>query len=136
MENKNSDQRLERVEKKVDHLDQRVERVEKKVDKLEQKVDHLDQRVERVEKKVDKLEQKVDHLDQKVDKLEQKVDKVQDTLTFIVGYMKEQSAENQRIIGVMEEKSVSYIEALGEGVRANRERLDTHGKRLDQLEAS
>ena len=50
--------------------------------------------------------------------------------------MKEQSAENQRIIGVMEEKSVSYIEALGEGVRANRERLDTHGKRLDQLEAS
>ena len=115
MESKNSDQRLERVEKKVDHLDQRVERVEQKVDKLEQKVDHLDQRVERVEGKVDK---------------------VNDTLSFIVDYMKEQSAENQRIIGIMEEKSVSYMEALGEGVRANRERLDIHGKRLDQLEAS
>ena len=50
-----------------DSNDQRLTKIENKVDKLEVKVDKLEEKVDKLEAKVDKLEEKVDKLEAKVD---------------------------------------------------------------------
>nr|WP_159242195.1 DUF16 domain-containing protein [Mycoplasmoides pneumoniae] len=62
-----NDQRLTKIENKVDKLEVKVDKLEEKVDKLEAKVDKLEEKVDKLEAKVDKLEEKVDKLEAKVD---------------------------------------------------------------------
>lgn len=48
----------------------------------------------------------------------------------------ENQAEIRRLFGVKDEQHSADLKGLGEGVRSNRERLDDHEQRLEDLEAS
>jgi len=73
-----SEERLERIEQKLDVLTDGVATLAVHAERVDRKLDHLDQRVDHLDQKVDHLDQKVDlngaRLDQKIDRLGEKMD--------------------------------------------------------------
>jgi archaellum component FlaC len=62
-----------RVDDKVDKVDGKVDMVDDKVGKVDDKVDEVDDKVGKVDVKVDKVDDKVDKVDGKVDEVDNKV---------------------------------------------------------------
>ena len=82
------------------------------------------------------VEGRFERLDEKVDRNSRKLDRHDDLLAFIIKKMDENQEEIRRLFGVKDEQHSSDLKGLGEGVRSNRERLDDHEGRLEDLEAS
>ena len=61
---------LQRMENKIDKVDEKVDKLDKRVGKLEESVDKLDKRVGKLEESVGKLEEGVDKLEERVGKVE------------------------------------------------------------------
>ena len=78
-----------------------------------------------------------------LDRVEAKLDTHDEYFVVLIKMMNDYSKkmdENQeeirRLFGVKDEQHSSDLKGLGEGVRSNRERLDEHEGRLEDLEAS
>lgn len=89
-----------------------------------------------VEGRFERLDEKVDRNSRKIDENARKLDRHDDLLAFIIKKMDENQEEIRRLFGVKDEQHSSDLKGLGEGVRSNRERLDDHEGRLEDLEAS
>ena len=57
-------------------------------------------------------------------------------VSFIIVKMNEYQEENRRHFLVLMEHHSSQISTVGEGIRANRDRIDDHESRILKLEAS
>ena len=133
---KANSERLGRVEKKVDENTQRLDRVEQKVDDNTTRLDRVEKKVDDNTQRLDRVEKKVDLNTTEVKGLRGDVEVLKGDVTFIIKQMDENQREIRRLFGVKDEQAKSDLKGVGEGVRANRERLDDHESRIQDLEAS
>lgn len=103
----------------------------------------IEGRFERLDEKVDRNSRKIDENGKRLDRVEAKLDTHDEYFVVLIKMMNDYSKkmdENQeeirRLFGVKDEQHSSDLKGLGEGVRSNRERLDEHEGRLEDLEAS
>jgi hypothetical protein len=69
-------------------------------------------------------------------RIEQRLDRIEGDISFIITTMNENQEEIRRLFGVKDESQSSDLKGLGEGVSANRDRLNDHEVRIQGLEAS
>jgi outer membrane murein-binding lipoprotein Lpp len=129
-----SDERLVRIEAKIDHLTSRGVTVDTNIHKVTVRVDRLDAKVEKLTERVDGLETKVDGLDIKVDKLTSRVD----GLDAKVGNLKS-SVEglDSRVLRltIMQEDLRDDVKRVADGVAGADGRFDRIERSLDELKS-
>lgn len=92
--------------------------------------------VQTVKEDVSTLKDDVKKLKLGQERLEERLKRNEDTLAFMVKTMDRYQAENKRYFEVLIEQNRSGRGVQGEGIRANRERLDEHEIRIRDLEVS
>jgi len=68
------DEKINRVDTKVDALDEKINRVDTKVDALDEKINRVDTKVDALDEKINRVDAKVDALDGKINGVDAKVD--------------------------------------------------------------
>ena len=135
--------RFERLDEKVDRNSRKIDENSRKIDENARKIDENGKKIDENSRKIDengrKIEEngrKIDENGKRLDRVEAKLDKHDELFVFIIRKMDENQEEIRRLFGVKDEQHSSDLKGLGEGVRSNRERLDEHEGRLEDLEAS
>jgi peptidoglycan hydrolase CwlO-like protein len=114
----------------------RLDRLEPKVDNLEVKVDNLDAGQKRLEDDVQDLKEGQRRLEDDVQDLKAGQKRLEGHLEFVIERLDQMHEESDRRFGILLEHHRKEKAQQGEGVRANRERLDDHEVRIQDLEAS
>lgn len=83
-----------------------------------------------------KIERRFDKLETDVDEWKADLEELKAGLSIIIKKMNDYQEENRRHFQVLMEHYSSEIRTVGEGIRANRDRLDDHESRILKLEAS
>ena len=132
-----------KVEGRFERLDEKVDRNSRKIDENARKIEENGRKIEENARKIDENGRKIDENGKRLDRVEAKLDTHDEYFVVLIKMMNDYSKkmdENQeeirRLFGVKDEQHSSDLKGLGEGVRSNRERLDEHEGRLEDLEAS
>lgn len=91
---------------------------------------------DKIEKRLDRIESKVDENSNDIKELKGDNRSMKEDIAFIIKQMDQNQREIRRLFGVKDEQVASDLKGLGDGVRANRDRLDDHESRIRDLEAS
>ncbi len=69
--------RLDRVEERLDHVEERLDRVEERLDHVEERLDRVEERLDHVEERLDRMEGKLDHVEERLDHAEGRINRVE-----------------------------------------------------------
>ncbi|MCA9775688.1 MAG: hypothetical protein KC800_03195 [Candidatus Eremiobacteraeota bacterium] len=94
------------------------------------------ERIGRIEMRVEALQDGQAKLEKGQQNLEQRFERLSDDVTFVIQTLDRHHEEMKRYFGILIEQFRGEMEAHGEGYRANRDRLDDHEERIENLEAS
>lgn len=106
-------------------------------------MEEMSGRLDRMEKSIDVLQGDVEVLKADVRVIKADIRIIQDDVNFLkdgfqfmCGKLDEYLQETQRHIAILNEHQEDRLARQGEGIRANRDRLDDHESRIQGLEAS
>ena len=71
------DERLDRIEVRLDRVEERLDHVEERLDRVEERLDHVEERLDRMEGKLDHVEERLDHAEGRINRVERKVVKIE-----------------------------------------------------------
>ena len=96
----------------------------------------IEKRFGKLEGRFDALQSDVEVLKDDVKVLKGDVHELKDSFGFMLKKMDENQRQNERYFQILIEQTRYDISGVGEGVKANRDRLDSPEDRLRHLEAS
>ncbi|WGU92264.1 hypothetical protein QJQ58_16905 [Paenibacillus dendritiformis] len=76
-------QELQGLNGRIDKMDKRFDQVEQRLVKVEQRLDNMDKRFDQVEQRLDKVEQRLDQMDKRFEQVEQRLDTMDSRLEAI-----------------------------------------------------
>ena len=135
--------RFERLDEKVDGNSRKIDENARKIEENGRKIEENGRKIEENSRKIEENGRKIDENGTRLDRVEAKLDTHDEYFVVLIKMMNDYSKkmdENQeeirRLFGVKDEQHSSDLKGLGEGIQFNRERLDDHEGRLEDLEAS
>ncbi len=69
--------RLDRMDERLDRIEVRLDRVEERLDHVEERLDRVEERLDHVEERFDRMEGKLDHVEGRTNRMERKVVKIE-----------------------------------------------------------
>ncbi len=129
------DEKLKPVEERLDRLEARMDRIEERMDRLEASVERLEARVERLEASVERLEARMDSLETRVDRLEARMDSLEER----VGELEKEVTALKQKVGDLETQVVGikvYLDTRMEPRMKNLEStyLDTYKRYCKEID--
>ncbi|GAA4072392.1 hypothetical protein [Amphibacillus indicireducens] len=69
-----TNQRIDRLDKRIDGLDQRIEMMDKRIDGLDQRIEMMDKRIDGLDQRIGMMDKRIDGLDQRIGSMDKRID--------------------------------------------------------------
>ena len=65
------------MEERMDRLEERMDHMEERMDRLEERMDHMEERMDRLEERMDHMEERMNSLEKQAEKMERRLGKIE-----------------------------------------------------------
>ncbi len=121
---KETNERLDRMETRMDRIETRMDRMETRMDHMETRMDNMETHMDRIETRMDNMETRMDRIETHMVSMDQRIDKLEDHMVSMDQHMETIEQRVTKTEVLVENCVLPQLKLLAEGHTALSERLD------------